>query len=365
MANGASRLFEVMKNTSEGTNNMPSQVVSLTIKSVNPLILIRDDRLEIPAEFCIIYKNLNINSFRIGDIVTAIVLNNSQQYLILSNDTAEEQGANYEDLSNKPKINNVTLIGNKTGSDLDLDNYTNLNNKPKINNIELSGNKTSSDLNLDNYNDMNNKPSINNIELTGNKTSSDLNLDNYNNMQNKPQINGVELSGNKSAADLNLVNTSTLQQAVTNLENKINDKNIITVKTLANYTIQSTDTAENVKTFSLYNSTGNKLTVQNGVIKIGSGVSKVKVSYNATCQNSTSNATSRAFTYLMHNNTAITQESHYFNRTWEQISASHNTIVRNVSQGDEFYLRVYGLAGINLMGGSSFCHTAITVEVVE
>ena len=337
MANGASRLFEVMKNTSEGTNTMPSQVVSLTIKSVNPLILVRDDRLEIPAEFCIIYKNLNINSFRVGDIVTAIVLNNGQQYLILSNDTAEEQGANYEDLSNKPKINNVTLVGNKTSSDLDLDDYANLNNKPKINNIEL----------------------------TGNKTSSDLSLDNYNDMQNKPQINGVELSGNKSAADLNLVNTSTLQQAVTNLENEINDKNIITVKTLANYTIQSTDTAENVKTFSLYNSTGNKLTVQNGVIKIGSGVSKVKVSYNATCQNSTSNATSRAFTYLMHNNTAITQESHYFNRTWEQISVSHNAIVRNVSQGDEFYLRVYGLAGINLMGGSSFCHTAITIEVIE
>lgn len=146
MANGASRLFEVMKNTGESTNNMPSQVVSLTIKSVNPLILIRDDRLEIPAEFCILYKNLNINSFRIGDIVTAIVLNDGQQYFILSNDTAEEQGVNYEDLSNKPKINNVTLIGNKTSSDLSLDNYNNMQNKPQINGVELSGNKTSDDL---------------------------------------------------------------------------------------------------------------------------------------------------------------------------------------------------------------------------
>lgn len=148
MANGASRLFEVMKNTGESTNNTPSQLVSLTIKSVNPLILVRDDRLEIPAEFCILHKSLNIDSFRINDVVTAIVLNNGQQYFIIYNNTAEEQGANYNDLSNKPKINNVTLIGNKTASDLDLDDYTNLDNKPKINGVELNGNKTSNDLGL-------------------------------------------------------------------------------------------------------------------------------------------------------------------------------------------------------------------------
>lgn len=120
MANGASRLFEVMKNTGESTNNTPSQLVSLTIKSVNPLILVRDDRLEIPAEFCILHKSLNINNFRINDVVTAIVLNNGQQYFIIYNNTAEEQGANYNDLSNKPKINDIELNGNKTSNDLGL-----------------------------------------------------------------------------------------------------------------------------------------------------------------------------------------------------------------------------------------------------
>ena len=144
-----------------------------------------------------------------------------------------------------------------------------------------------------------------------------------------------------------------------------NDKNIITAKTLSDYTIQTTDTVEDVKTFSLYNSVGNKLTIENGAIKIGSGVSKVKVSYNATTQNSTNTAISRAFTYLTQNNTQITQESHYFNRTYGQISVAHNEIIRSVQEGDIFYLRVYGLAGIKLMGGSSFCHTAITVEVIE
>lgn len=118
MANGANRLFDVIKQTGESTNGISSQVVSLTIKSVNPLILMRDDRLEIPAEFCILHKSLNIDTFRINDIVTAIVLNNGQQYFILYNNTAEEQGANYNDLSNKPKINGVELNGNKTSDDL-------------------------------------------------------------------------------------------------------------------------------------------------------------------------------------------------------------------------------------------------------
>ena len=146
MANGANRLFDVIKQTGESTNGISSQVVSLTIKSVNPLILMRDDRLEIPAEFCILHKSLDINNFRINDIVTAIVLNNGQQYFILYNDTAEEQRINYNDLDNKPKINNVELIGNKTSNDLGLNNYFDLDNKPKINGVELSGNKTSDDL---------------------------------------------------------------------------------------------------------------------------------------------------------------------------------------------------------------------------
>ena len=72
---------------------------------------------------------------------------------------------NYNDLSHKPTINNVTLSGNKTtedlipiGAGLEFDedgkltaptptiSYTNLNNKPSINNVTLSGNKTTEDL---------------------------------------------------------------------------------------------------------------------------------------------------------------------------------------------------------------------------
>lgn len=63
---------------------------------------------------------------------------------------------------------NITL--NQSGSNLEISatasggtsDYTDLTNKPKINNVELSGNKTTSDLGLfsGSYNDLTNKPTI-------------------------------------------------------------------------------------------------------------------------------------------------------------------------------------------------------------
>ena len=72
-----------------------------------------------------------------------------------------------------------------------------------------------------NYNELSNKPSINGIPLVGNKTSEDLGISggggtsNYSALTNKPSINGVTLDGNKTAADLgldasNLIDNSTL-----------------------------------------------------------------------------------------------------------------------------------------------------------
>ena len=160
--------------------------------------------------------------------------------------------SNYNELTNKPSINSVPLVGNKTTEDLHLftGDYGDLNDKPSINGITLSGNKTTADLGLfsGNYNDLTNKPilfsgdyndltnkptlfdgdydsltdrpTINNIVLTGNKTTADLGLfsGNYNDLTNKPtlfdgdydslssrpQINGNLLTGNKTTADLGL-----------------------------------------------------------------------------------------------------------------------------------------------------------------
>ena len=139
--------------------------------------------------------------------------------------------------------------------------------------------------------------------------------------------------------------------------------NIITAYLDSNYTIVNNSTTEYIKNFVLKDSVGTKLTIENGVIKIGNGVSKVKVSYSALSK-ATSSAT-RTFTYLMHNNSDITQDSHYYSSTNEQISISKNPMIVNVSPGDTFYLAVYGASGNQIYGGSRFNWTIITVEVVE
>jgi hypothetical protein len=55
-----------------------------------------------------------------------------------------------------------------------------------------------------NYNLLDNKPQINGVELLGNKTASELGLDDYSDLDNKPQINGVTLSGNKNSETLKI-----------------------------------------------------------------------------------------------------------------------------------------------------------------
>lgn len=85
MANGANRLFNVMKETSESTNTVPSQIVSLKVKSIQPLIFTRDDRLEIIEDFCIFSKLIRKEDIKVNDVVTAIVLNDGQNYYIEHN----------------------------------------------------------------------------------------------------------------------------------------------------------------------------------------------------------------------------------------------------------------------------------------
>ena len=92
--------------------------------------------------------------------------------------------SNYNELTNKPSINSVPLVGNKTTDDLHLftGDYDDLNDKPSINGITLSGNKTTADLGLfsGNYNDLTNKPTL----FSGN----------YDDLTNKPYIPDIDMA---------------------------------------------------------------------------------------------------------------------------------------------------------------------------
>ena len=79
----------------------------------------------------------------------------------------------YNDIKNKPSINDVVLVGNKTTHDLKLDTETiRLNEK-----IDALDNSLKKVAKTGSYNDLANRPSINGVTLTGNKTSADLHIE--------------------------------------------------------------------------------------------------------------------------------------------------------------------------------------------
>lgn len=69
-------------------------------------------------------------------------------YINFTKAVIQNSELDYEGLVNKPQINNTTLIGNQSGSDLSLNDYEDLTNMPQINGHTLIGNKTGEDLDL-------------------------------------------------------------------------------------------------------------------------------------------------------------------------------------------------------------------------
>ena len=87
MANGASRIFNVIRETADVDNS--SQLVSLKVKTLNPISFALGDKLIITEEFIKFKNNDIIQSLNIGDDVDALVLNNNQLYYIVTDNTEE------------------------------------------------------------------------------------------------------------------------------------------------------------------------------------------------------------------------------------------------------------------------------------
>lgn len=174
------------------------------------------------------------------------------------------------------------------------------------------------------------------------------------------------VTGSKAVYDYVQGETKKLKEEMQeNIENAIpdNEKNIITAVLSKTYSIKVDEVGEYIKDFVEYNKIGSKLSVQNGVIKVGQGVSKVKVSYNAMMRADV--VAERCFTYLMKNILSLSQENYYFNKIGQQITSSLSPIIVDVNEGDEFYLRVHGKVGNIVYGDTGMLRTLITVEVVE
>lgn len=124
---------------------------------------------EIPLGMSVLSKNnilyVNINNtqilsseFTLNADKNVILLSQSfkpgvaTEVVIFTGDFSYTAGAvNYNDVEDKPKINGVTLIGDKSTADLGITastDYVDLTNKPSINGVTLEGNKTTEDLGI-------------------------------------------------------------------------------------------------------------------------------------------------------------------------------------------------------------------------
>lgn len=190
---------------------------------------------------------------------------------------AEDSGgvSDYADLTSKPSINNVTLSGNKTTSDLGI-SYNDLTNKPTIPDdiSDLSDVNVSSPSNgqILKYDGTSSKW-VNSAESAG--------VTDYADLTSKPSINSVTLSGNKTTADLgisyaDLTNKPTIPTKTSDLTN---DSGFITSSSVPTKTSDLTNdsgfltsvSASDVGLGNVVNTSDSAIPVQNGITKFTTG----------------------------------------------------------------------------------------------
>lgn len=215
--------------------------------------------------------------------MTLYLKNSSNQVISYDSINLPLESIDYTSLSNKPSINNVTLTGNKTTSDLGI-SYTDLANKPTIptktsdlNNDSgfitntLDDNLDANTFNITNVSNINashfnlnsggTSTSLDSIVLANQSAVTQLGTDkqdkltagtnitidannvisatgggtsDYTDLENKPSINNVTLTGNKSLSDLGI--TDTTYTAGTNVSISANNEISATDTTYSNAT---------------------------------------------------------------------------------------------------------------------------------
>lgn len=138
-----------------------------------------------------------------------------------------------------------------------------------------------------------------------------------------------------------------------------NDKNIITAGLSNNVTI-STAGANNINLNRTIASVGSKLTLSNGKIVIGSGVSHVLIGGQGQMNITTGNGDAKNF-YVQKNNTAIIANLNTIIRSYAlNVSRALGQFLVDVNEGDTISYQVYAGNGDSVTTGNY-----ITVEVVD
>lgn len=79
MANGVNKIFKIMQNA--GTDTI-SEMLSLTVNSINPLILTDGDKLHLTQDFLYFDSFIDKDKISVGDKFMATTYNSGQSYYI-------------------------------------------------------------------------------------------------------------------------------------------------------------------------------------------------------------------------------------------------------------------------------------------
>lgn len=141
------------------------------------------------------------------------------------------------------------------------------------------------------------------------------------------------------------------------------EANIMSAYASSNVTVSSAN-ASKYTNFTLvrYESTGDRLTISGGGIRIGANVSRIKVS--AQTQIVPTGGAGIKHLRIYKNTATVGWATYRSTATNENTTLSIPTRVLSVAEGDIIYLKYYGLAG-DVFNGSGDVPTILTVEVVE
>ncbi|MBO5843440.1 MAG: hypothetical protein J6Q96_01070 [Bacteroidales bacterium] len=138
-------------------------------------------------------------------------------------------------------------------------------------------------------------------------------------------------------------------------------KNIMTIKLVNSITCVNA-VYTNIKFDTLYNSIGNKLSFENGGIKIGAGVSKVLVSANLRYD---IGSTGAKHGRIAKNGDPIAWNmSNVFNAN-EDFSLSFPSMLVDVEEGDMIYVQYYASSSDKVYGHNVNLTNYLTIEVVD
>lgn len=238
--------------------------------------------------------------------------------------------------------NVISAAGGGTGGTSDYDSLT---NRPKINNVTLTGNKSLDDLGI--------QAKGNFVPTNSASANGKLDLFYYDTDKNKL---AVYRSGYFPSTPYYIPTTA-------DVESKQNALNIVTVALTADKSITGTATTNDIA-LTQYSKLGDKLSVSSGSIVIGSGVTNVLVSGSVRITNDATSGSVAYNCYIYKNDEIVTSSRMYGIGNGATGACSTPVTLIPVQQGDIIKLAIWKASSNKCTVSSAGNATLLTVQAL-